>query len=827
MLKIIRALGSQRVPTEFDKNGKPTAYEKVDPFAELPKVAAFIGATFTIIPHAFDGVPEPAELIKSTVKGRVALLNIMPIMVGVSSMLKIIRALGSQKVPTEFDKNGKPIKFEIIDPLAELPKVAAFIGATFTIIPHAFDGVPPVEEIIKSAIKGRVALLNIMPIMVGVASMLKIIRALGSQKVPTEFDKNGKPIKFEKIDPLAEMPKVMEFIKLTFDTIPHAFDDAPPVEEIIKSAVKGRLSLLNIMPIMVGVASMLKIIRALGSQKVPTAFDKDGKPTKFEKIDPLAEMPKVMAFIKLTFDTIPHAFDDAPDPADLIKSFVKGNLLVLNTIPVMRGVAGMLTIIQMLGSARVPTEFDKDGKPTKYQKINLEKDLASATKFIVTTFTSLPHVFDACPDPAELIKSYVKGMLLLANVNQLVKVVTSAATALTILVSIQKKLQFHNTLSWIEATIKHINKIDNEIAALEFRTGLGTFIKITLIVKGFSTVLRSIDKTFIATPALIGMRNTVIPTIHYIYNVLKHLHFVSTKLNTMHFTLDRRHFKDIIRFTDRLNTIVCNIQSELNNRHIRNIDWRKNVETLFGISYTFTTFNIIKTTLTNLNFSGTDEAFAKLNTFIFKLGVTLAQLNMVLNGISANGKDTDIFGHVKKSFGKDINTILSGLITYNKCVDFIKTIILSINDTPEFENNWFNTSVDQLNEILAKIKNENIEKLEKQARSVEKYVRAINNIDIRSIDKLTRLMHEINTMQEKTLNEFANQIAVKLTAALDRISTEIKTADKALKRADEIGKQRIEAINASVDKIRSIMTSNKLNINVTAKDKDVDAEYDD
>ena len=894
MLKIVRKFSTMFVPTEFGPDGKPIAYEKIDPLAELPKVAAFIGGTFTIIPHAFDNLPDIKTMFKSVFKGRLALANIFPVMVGVSSMLRIIRALGSMRVPTEFDKDGKPTAYEKIDPLAELPKVAAFIGATFTIIPHAFDGTPPVEEMVKSAIKGRLSLATVLPIMVGVSSMLKIIRALGSQRVPTKFDKDGKPTAYEKIDPLAEMPKVMAFIKLTFDTIPHAFDDAPPVEEIIKSAVKGRLSLLNIMPIMVGVSSMLKIIRALGSQRVPTAFDKDGKPTKFEKIDPLAEMPKVMAFIKLTFDTIPHAFDDAPDPADLIKSFVKGNLLVLNTIPVMRGVAGMLTIIQMLGSARVPTAFDKDGKPTKYQKINLEKDLASATKFIVTTFTSLPHVFDACPDPAELIKSYVKGMLLLANVNQLVEVVTAAATALTILVSIQKKLKFHDTLSWIEATIKHINKIDNEIAALEFKTGLGTFIRITLVIKGFSKVLESVDKTFIATPALIRMRNTVIPTIlytynvlkylynldkavsnakyqitkekfrtihrvirgfgnilehvdddltatnkmvqkrntviptiHYIYEVLKRLHFVSTKLNTMQFTLDRRHYNDIIRFTDRLNTIVCNIQSELNNRRIRNIDWRKNAEILFGISYTFTTFNVIKTALINLNFNGTDEAFAKLNEFIFKLGVTLTQLNMILNGNSVSGKDIGIFGNVKKSLGKDIDSILRGLITYNNCVDSIKTIILSINDTPEFENNWFNTAVDQLNEILAKINNENIEKLERQAKGVEKYVRAINSIDIRSIDKLTRLMHEINTMQEKTLNEFANQIAVKLTAALDRISTEIKTADKALKRADEIGKQRIEAINASVDKIRSIMTSSKLNINVTAKDKDVDAEYDD
>ena len=136
-----------------------------------------------------------------------------------------------------------------------------------------------------------------------------------------------------------------------------------------------------------------------------------------------------------------------------------------------------------------------------------------------------------------------------------------------------------------------------------------------------------------------------------------------------------------------------------------------------------------------------------------------------------------------------------------------------------------NIPLNKINEIGDSISENAIKKIDSEANAVNKYIKIVNSVNIKAVDSVTRLFHEMNNLQEKSLNKFADAIANKLTVALNNLSKEINDADKSLAKADELREKRINAINKSIEKIQDIM-SKTINIRVNGSVDDAEIDED-
>ena len=93
------------------------------------------------------------------------------------------------------------------------------------------------------------------------------------------------------------------------------------------------------------------------------------------------------------------------------------------------------------------------------------------------------------------------------------------------------------------------------------------------------------------------------------------------------------------------------------------------------------------------------------------------------------------------------------------------------------------------------------------AETMAKYVESINSIDVSKVESLTNLTYAVTTLGKniKDIDKFTEVIATKIAKVLARLSQEMNFASNVIKRADNLHKQRQNAIKNSITKITELM----------------------
>jgi membrane-bound inhibitor of C-type lysozyme len=131
----------------------------------------------------------------------------------------------------------------------------------------------------------------------------------------------------------------------------------------------------------------------MANLRFPVEYDKDGNPTKFKSMDSDAPF-KVATNAKLITGTLSTVFSAIGNKYK--GGFLFGSNPVADGINAVRGIGSALVGIAMgfqsMANLNFPIAFDKDGKPTKFAKIdNLEASsqrVANNTKLIVSSLSS-------------------------------------------------------------------------------------------------------------------------------------------------------------------------------------------------------------------------------------------------------------------------------------------------------------------------------------------------------------------------------------------------------------------------------------------------------
>ena len=188
---------NMKFASEWDKNGKPIAYQTVTPTmmgqAGITISVAF-GTFLTELGRGLDAL-KPSSIYAIRMIGHA----LKPVISAVSMFVDTIVKVLSKGVPCEWDKDGKPTKWQPID-MTRFADAATHIANGFgtfltTLGPHLQRLGPRAAYLISLLGKG------IKPVMEAVATFTDSVMGILTGKTITYTDDNGKEVtKFIKID---------------------------------------------------------------------------------------------------------------------------------------------------------------------------------------------------------------------------------------------------------------------------------------------------------------------------------------------------------------------------------------------------------------------------------------------------------------------------------------------------------------------------------------------------------------------------------------------------------------------------------------------------
>ena len=872
MVNIITQIASAKIPEGFDENGKPTGYRTLDLPGDINNASEFVGKIFTAIPDMLKAAPTYKQLWDMCWKGVVLSRATHPLISVVRNMIDIITQIGSAKLPTEFDEEGKAIAYKKIDDInAEVGKAAEFIKTIFLAIPDMLKAAPTYKELWSMCWKATELNEAISPLINVVKGTVDMITQIGNAKIPEGFNVDGTATSYRKIVLKDDIANASDFIKEVFLAFPNMANTVISIAGTtsFKRFAKTMSNFNNVVsPVITAINSMVNVIKNIAELRIPSGYDKDGNVTGYKPFKFKEDSEKVKTSIDKIVTCLSTAINTVyENNKELIGNMNKCEAIV-KIIEGMKGIADFLgsmkDTITAYADLRFPI-YGSDGKPKRYESFDANGIQGKVQTNITSLLTLLSTTMINAMDD-ENVKKLLKNETLnkfnsfteaMKNVNEVLKSASEGYSGIDFSKISKEKIEknlptieqlikdlpikFYDSINHIETVKKvtivalatklkdfkeifpSINEAFNNINTIINNKTFKNFTKtyedqITKIGKFLTLLNSSVIESIYKTPSLtknklLNYNNTIVALHDIITNINALSKIVSgfdTSIDTNNFTekignilsvfaeIDDKSSPRTLKRYDETITEIINLSNKIGNLK----------DVIDGFKYDETIFNKL---------TSTDELICKVKSLLFGIDDISTQT------IEQEGLVRLKFNRKEK---RDFKDLITDLNNYLLSAEIIKKVVEKINSVPTVEEELsFTYTLNKINEIGDSISENAIKKIDSEANAVNKYIKIVNSVNIKAVDSVTRLFHEMNNLQEKSLNKFADAIANKLTVALNNLSKEINDADKSLAKADELREKRINAINKSIEKIQDIM-SKTINIRVNGSVDDAEIDED-
>ena len=233
--------------------------------------------------------------------------------------------MANLKFPVKYDKEGKPIEFESMDSSAPI-RVAANAAMITGVLAEVFGKIgkkyPGGKKSLFAQIltgKGNSPVADGISSVQGMGGALtgiaKGFQSMANLKFPVEWDKEGNPIKFEKIDIATNLPMVMANTWMIVNGISGVFGELGKNPDAQSKGWFGKSTIQKGIDLVTGVGTPLvnlaQGVQNMANLKFPTGFDKDGKATGYETLgSPEDLMTKVTGNTKLLIRALVEVFTE-------------------------------------------------------------------------------------------------------------------------------------------------------------------------------------------------------------------------------------------------------------------------------------------------------------------------------------------------------------------------------------------------------------------------------------------------------------------------------------------------------------------------------------
>ena len=392
----VQSIAKLTIPIDWDKDGKPIKFQNMsneDIFAAADNVKNIVTSMLNSLTDLYNANPEVYNdtSIFRTGGGSSPMAKVvnMALKIGkiISSVAAGVQSMSKLFIPIEWNKEGKPIKFERMtdaDIIQSGLNVQTIVTSMLTALegvykPEIYDGdafmKTPMGKVVEVAVKvGKI----ISSVSKGVQSMSKLL-------IPTEWNKDGKPIKFERMsneDIVKAGTNTQDIVTSIIKSLGDLYDKHEswfsgtgdfglgdtPANKVIQVALKVSQIVSNVAE---GVGKMAKL-------QIPTEWDKNGKPIKFRtlsKEDFKLAKENIASTVVTIANGIMEVYNKHQDWFNEGDSlFSSGENPFSKVLNFSMGIGELISNISesvvKMSSSQIPIEWDKNGKPIKFEKLN-------------------------------------------------------------------------------------------------------------------------------------------------------------------------------------------------------------------------------------------------------------------------------------------------------------------------------------------------------------------------------------------------------------------------------------------------------------------------
>jgi hypothetical protein len=164
-----------------------------------------------------------------------------------------------------------------IDAEKDAEKIEAPIKVLFGVLSYA-------NGLDKKIIRNGKRRLRVLSSSMGyISNIAEVLQNIASLRLPTKFDKNGKPIGFREMTE-DDFINASENIRTIITSIAKALSDKQLTENLLLLEPKAIENIGRVLSSMSGLKNIVEVVQQMAHMSVATAWNKEGKPIKFEKI---------------------------------------------------------------------------------------------------------------------------------------------------------------------------------------------------------------------------------------------------------------------------------------------------------------------------------------------------------------------------------------------------------------------------------------------------------------------------------------------------------------------------------------------------------------
>lgn len=750
------------IPDQWNKDGRPTHFYKMtDKEIEQAKlnIVDIMSSMSEAVANAYDMIPVSSSDLKNMIE------SFIPIGELISGFSNGLQSYAKLLVPTKWNKDGAAVAYTKLTD-ADIQMAAVNIGIVMTTMATAvwdaynnFQEGKDVEgnpigmkpEDIKKVIEGFKPISDI------VANTATGLQAYTTLMIPDKWDKDGKPIHFTKLpDDFFDKAAINigTIILTTAWALQNLYKKNTDLFEGKNPEINKTIEFgKGIADIINGVATGL---HAYANLLIPTDWDKDGKPIKFRQmID--TDITKAKANIQLLISSMAEALCMASSNPYVMILTTPGNNQVDSisdlTKTIMDIVSNSCEMVNSLANLKVPTGFDKDGKATGYLQIS-DQIIANMKNNMKLLLTAIPEVIvNTCinGEHAEWYKTTIPE-----SERDIVNSLNSTGTILDAVVN--------NVQSLIDSeSVEAINNVFNYKGHIkpsnDDKETLGLFLDIKTLFNNYITLFNYITTKFSKVEGTSGLD-------------------IAQKVITKQGQLLSTLLENTNTITEQMKSISFN-----------GID----------LSDSTTLEESLTTTLTNVT-----DIYNKLYNIFANSDLTKLEHS---NNLFKNENDTE----------KANSNIIQNISTLHDIVEKLTKTANSVKQIKGDEFNNIGLALDNLNGYVKTINNNALTNYAKEVETTEKFVKAIGSIKLNNTMALTKLLEQMVKLSEHMgdLDKFTKVLSEQLASTLTQLTKQIRDAQRTIKDADRIQRQRHELIDNSIAKVQKMMEST-LQVNVTS-----------
>lgn len=677
-----------------------------------------------------------------------------------------VQKYGEGKMPIDWDDNGKPIKYVKLDPKL-YEEAANNIAKVITYIGTAIEDVTKGELFTRwnstNVINNVITMYNgILPF---IGKLSTIISNYASLKMADDFNAKGTPTKYVKMQP-TDISKAGENIGSILGAIGTAI--VTTVNE--HSEIFGDKTLL------------------FGTNPNPKASPAYRAALAISEITkPIATMSQILAYYSMGKFPYVEGVDDKGKPIlKLMKDKFDYNTVKTNVENVLLAIVTPLH--DVINNDKVNDVFTKDGDKTlgslraaqitamANQITALTKEIANLGEVAVKDST----------DKLTPIKNTIGKMLL--EVAGIAKIfgtpMESLPQELTFEMGFGGSGMFFSSEMKNQTLGQYLNKINNDKTIKNTSAGItaiksaieNIFLDIKSLVESYNK-----NKTFIelfVSQLGANIKNDIEAIVNAITSTVKSFDTIS---------IDVAKFDK--KYSNLMNAInkTVKVFAAIDNMH-KNYDqtmgqYLNGNEEFKGLQIVVEACRNAISTL--YDYTGTETPTLQFGTPFAKW---VSEVDSEVN----------------------INNLTRQLTNFNSTVRQLVEIVAYSDETGIGGYKVMITGLDGLITKIATIPKE--DNFKTHVELLERYVQAINKIDLSRIISLNNLGITLNTLATKmgNLDKLTESLANKLAIVLNRLIAELKLAEKTINNAKKLQEKRHELIKKATDEVKSIMNQKML-----------------